>query len=175
MRVITAQESKIRTTERTIKTGGTVIRHVSGFTASAAKKTGNAVKNFDVQFNGGYDEENRNNNASEEKMPELQSVLAEESRALYGTLSRRQKKRYNKMYQKELSKKQWSSDIIKRNRNLRGNKTEKENILSLNYSSLKIQRAGFRYAVSYFPVLPHQPLYHPADTAEFHSQLSLNM
>ena len=66
MRVITAQESKIRTTERTIKTGGTVIRHVSGFTASAAKKTGNAVKNFDVQFNGGYDEENRNNNASEE-------------------------------------------------------------------------------------------------------------
>ena len=126
MRVITAQELKIRTTERTIKTGGTVIRHVSGFTASAAKKTGNAVKNFDVQFNGRYDEEDRNNNASEEKMPELQNVLAEESRALYGTLSRRQKKRYNKMYQKELSKKQWSSDIIKRNRNLRGNKTEKE-------------------------------------------------
>lgn len=136
MRVITAQESKIRTMERTIKTGGTVIRHVSGFTASAAKKTGNAVKNFDVQFNGGYDEENRNNNASEEKMPELQSVLAEESRALYGTLSRRQKKRYNKMYQKELSKKQWSSDIIKRNRNLRGNKTEKENILTVNSKSM---------------------------------------
>lgn len=136
MRIITAQESKIRTTERTIKTGGTVIRHVSGFTASAAKKTGNAVKNFDVQFNGGYDEENRNNNASEEKMPELQSVLAEESRALYGTLSRRQKKRYNKMYQKELSKKQWSSDIIKRNRNLRGNKTEKENILTVNSKSM---------------------------------------
>lgn len=136
MRVITAQESKIRTTERTIKTGGTVIRHVSGFTVSAAKKTGNAVKNFDVQFNGGYDEENRNNNASEEKMPELQSVLAEESRALYGTLSRRQKKRYNKMYQKELSKKQWSSDIIKRNRNLRGNKTEKENILTVNSKSM---------------------------------------
>ena len=136
MRVITAQESKIRTTERTIKTGGTVIRHVSGFTASAAKKTGNVVKNFDVQFNGGYDEENRNNNASEEKMPELQSVLAEESRALYGTLSRRQKKRYNKMYQKELSKKQWSSDIIKRNRNLRGNKTEKENILTVNSKSM---------------------------------------
>lgn len=136
MRVITAQESKIRTTERTIKTGGTVIRHVSEFTASAAKKTGNAVKNFDVQFNGGYDEENRNNNASEEKMPELQSVLAEESRALYGTLSRRQKKRYNKMYQKELSKKQWSSDIIKRNRNLRGNKTEKENILTVNSKSM---------------------------------------
>lgn len=44
MRVITAQESKIRTTERTIKTGGTVIRHVSGFTASVMKKTGNAVK-----------------------------------------------------------------------------------------------------------------------------------
>lgn len=136
MHVITAQETKIRTTERTIKTGGTVIRHVSGFTASAAKKTGNAVKNFDVQFNGGYDEENRNNNASEEKMPELQSVLAEESRALYGTLSRRQKKRYNKMYQKELSKKQWSSDIIKRNRNLRGNKTEKENILTVNSKSM---------------------------------------
>ena len=136
MRVITAQESKIRTTERTIKTGGTVIRHVSGFTASAAKKTGNAVKNFDVQFNGGYDEENRNNNASEEKMPELQSVLAEESRALYGTLSRRQKKRYNKMYQKELSKKQWSSDIIKRNRNLRGNKTEKENILTVKLKTM---------------------------------------
>lgn len=136
MRVITAQESKIRTTERTIKTGGTVIRHVSGFTASAAKKTGNAVKNFDVQFNGGYDEENRNNNASEEKMPELQSVLAEESRALYGTLSRRQKKRYNKMYQKELSKKQWSSNIIKRNRNLRGNKTEKENILTVKSKTM---------------------------------------
>lgn len=136
MRVITAQESKIRTTERTIKTGETVIRHVSGFTASAAKKTGNAVKNFDVQFNGGYDEENRNNNASEEKMPELQSVLAEESRALYGTLSRRQKKRYNKMYQKELSKKQWSSDIIKRNRNLRGNKTEKENILTVKSKTM---------------------------------------
>mgnify|MGYP002575282479 FL=1 len=136
MRVITAQESKIRTTERTIKTGGTVIRHVSGFTASAAKKTGNAVKNFDVQFNGGYDEENRNNNASEEKMPELQSVLAEESRALYGTLSRRQKKRYNKMYQKELYKKQWSSDIIKRNRNLRGNKTEKENILTVKSKTM---------------------------------------
>lgn len=136
MRVITAQESKIRTTERTIKTGGTVIRHVSGFTASAAKKTGNAVKNFDVQFNGGDDEENRNNNASEEKMPELQSVLAEESRALYGTLSRRQKKRYNKMYQKELSKKQWSSDIIKRNRNLRGNKTEKENILTVKSKTM---------------------------------------
>ena len=136
MRVITAQESKIRTTERTIKTGGTVIRHVSGFTASAAKKTGNAVKNFDVQFNGGCDEENRNNNASEEKMPELQSVLAEESRALYGTLSRRQKKRYNKMYQKELSKKQWSSDIIKRNRNLRGNKTEKENILTVKSKTM---------------------------------------
>lgn len=136
MRVITAQETKIRTTERTIKTGGTVIRHVSGFTASAAKKTGNAVKNFDVQFNGGYDEENRNNNASEEKMPELQSVLAEESRALYGTLSRRQKKRYNKMYQKELSKKQWSSDIIKRNRNLRGNKTEKENILPVKSKTM---------------------------------------
>lgn len=136
MRVITAQESKIRTTERTIKTGGTVIRHVSGFTASAAKKTGNAVKKFDVQFNGGYDEENRNNNASEEKMPELQSVLAEESRALYGTLSRRQKKRYNKMYQKELSKKQWSSDIIKRNRNLRGNKTEKENILTVKSKTM---------------------------------------
>ena len=136
MRVITAQESKIRTTERTIKTGGTVIRHVSGFTASAAKKTGNAVKNFDVQFNGGYDEENRNNNASEEKMPELQSVLAEESRALYGTLSRRQKKRYNKMYQKELSKKQWSSDIIKRNRNLRGNKTEKENIWTVKSKTM---------------------------------------
>lgn len=136
MRVITAQESKIRTTERTIKTGGTVIRHVSGFTASAAKKTGNAVKNFDVQFNGGYDEENRNNNDSEEKMPELQSVLAEESRALYGTLSRRQKKKYNKMYQKELSKKQWSSDIIKRNRNLRGNKTEKENILTVKSKTM---------------------------------------
>lgn len=136
MRVITAQESKIRTTERTIKTGGTVIRHVSGFTASAAKKTGNAVKNFDVQFNGGHDEDDGNNNASEEKMPELQSVLAEESRALYGTLSRRQKKRYNKMYQKELSKKQWSSDIIKRNRNLRGNKTEKENILTVNSKSM---------------------------------------
>ena len=109
---------------------------MSGFTASAAKKTGNAVKNFDVQFNGGYDEENRNNNASEEKMPELQSVLAEESRALYGTLSRRQKKRYNKMYQKELSKKQWSSDIIKRNRNLRGNKTEKENILTVKSKTM---------------------------------------
>ena len=136
MRVITAQESKIRNTERTIKTGGTVIRHVSGFTASAAKKTGNAVKNFDVQFNGGYDEENRNNNASEEKMPELQSVLAEESRALYGTLSRRQKKRYNRLYQKELSKKQWSSDIIKRNRNLRGNKTEKENILTVKSKTM---------------------------------------
>lgn len=136
MRVITAQESKIRTTERTIKTGGTVIRHVSGFTASAAKKTGNAVKNFDVQFNGGYDEENRNNNASEEKMPELQSVLAEESRALYGTLSRRQKKIYNILYQKELSKKQWSSDIIKRNRNLRGNKTEKENILTVKSKTM---------------------------------------
>lgn len=136
MHVITAQETKIRTTERTIKTGGTVIRHVSGFTASAAKKTRNAVKNFDVQFNGGYDEENRNNNASEEKMPELQSVLAEESRALYGTLSRRQKKRYNKMYQKELSKKQWSSDIIKRNRNLRGNKTEKENILTVKSKTM---------------------------------------
>lgn len=136
MRVITAQESKIRTTERTIKTGGTVIRHVSGFTASAAKKTGNAVKNFDVQFNGGYDEENRNNNASEEKMPELQSVLAEESRALYSTLSRRQKKRYNRLYQKELSKKQWSSDIIKRNRNLRGNKTEKENILTVKSKTM---------------------------------------
>lgn len=131
MRVITAQESKIRTTERAIKTGGTVIRHVSGFTASAAKKTGNAVKNFDVQFNGRYDEADRNNNTSEEKMPELQSVLAEESRALYGTLSRRQKKRYNRLYQKELSKKQWSSDIIKRNRNLRGHKTEKENILTV--------------------------------------------
>lgn len=69
-------------------------------------------------------------------MPELQSVLAEESRALYGTLSRRQKKRYNKMYQKELSKKQWSSDIIKRNRNLRGNKTEKENILTVNSKTM---------------------------------------
>lgn len=136
MRVITAQESKIRTTERTIKTGGTVIRHVSGFTASAAKKTGNAVKNFDAQFNGRYDEEDRNNNASEEKMPELQNVLAEESRALYGTLSRRQKKRYNRMYQKELSKKQWSSDIIKRNRNLRGHKTEKENILTVNSKTM---------------------------------------
>lgn len=136
MRVITAQDSKIRTTERTIKTGGTVIRHVSGFTASAAKKTGNAVKNFDVQFNGRDDEEDRNNNASEEKMPELQNVLAEESRALYGTLSRRQKKRYNRLYQKELSKKQWSSDIIKRNRNLRGNKTEKENILTVNSKSM---------------------------------------
>lgn len=136
MRVITAQESKIRTTERTIKTGGTVIRHVSGFTASAAKKNRECCKNFDVQFNGGYDEENRNNNASEEKMPELQSVLAEESRALYGTLSRRQKKRYNKMYQKELSKKQWSSDIIKRNRNLRGNKTEKENILTVKSKTM---------------------------------------
>lgn len=109
---------------------------MSGFTASAAKKTGNAVKNFDVQFNGGYDEENRNNNASEEKMPELQSVLAEESRALYGTLSRRQKKRYNRLYQKELSKKQWSSDIIKRNRNLRGNKTEKENILTVKSKTM---------------------------------------
>lgn len=136
MHVITAQETKIRTTERTIKTGGTVIRHVSGFTASAAKKTGNVVKNFDVQFNGRHDEDNGNNNGSEEKMPELQSVLAEESRALYGTLSRRQKKRYNKMYQKELSKKQWSSDIIKRNRNLRGNKTEKENILTVKSKTM---------------------------------------
>ena len=70
------------------------------------------------------------------KMPELQSVLAEESRALYGTLSRRKKKRYNKMYQKELSKKQWSSDIIKRNRNLRGNKTEKENILTVKSKTM---------------------------------------
>lgn len=136
MHVITAQETKIRTTERTIKTGGTVIRHVSGFTASAAKKTRNAVKIFDVQFNGRYDEEDRNNNASQEKMPELQNVMAEESRALYGTLSRRQKKRYNKMYQKELSKKQWSSDIIKRNRNLRGNKTEKENILTVKSKTM---------------------------------------
>lgn len=142
MRVITAQESKIRTTERTIKTGGTVIRHVSGFTASAAKKTGNAVKNFDVQFNGRYDEEDRNNNASEEKMPELQNVLAEESRALYGTLSRRQKKRYNRMYQKELSKKQWTSNIIKRNRNLRGHKTEKENILTVNSTETASKSAG---------------------------------
>ena len=136
MRVITAQESKIRTTERTIKTGGTVIRHVSGFTASAAKKTGNAVKNFDVQFNGRHDEDNGNNNCSEEKMPEIQNVLAEESRALYSTLSRRQKKRYNRMYQKELSKKQWSSNIIKRNRNLRGNKTEKENILTVKSKTM---------------------------------------
>lgn len=46
MRVITAQESKIRTTERTIKTGGTVIRHVSGFTASAAKKNRECCKKF---------------------------------------------------------------------------------------------------------------------------------
>ena len=136
MHVITAQETKIRTTERTIKTGGTVIRHVSGFTASAAKKTRNAVKNFDVQFNGRHDEDDGNNNASEEKMPELQNVMAEESRALYSTLSRRQKKRYNKMYQKELSKKQWSSDIIKRNRNLRGNKTEKENILTVKSKTM---------------------------------------
>lgn len=136
MRVITAQESKIRTTERTIKTGGTVIRHVSGFTASAAKKTRNAVKNFDVQFNGRYDEDDGNNNTSEEKMPELQNVMAEESRALYSTLSRRQKKRYNRMYQKELSKKQWSSNIIKRNRNLRGNKTEKENILTVKSKTM---------------------------------------
>lgn len=136
MRVITAQESKIRTTERAIKTGGTVIRHVSGFTASAAKKTGNAVKNFDVQFNGRHDEDNGNNNGSEEKMPEIQNVLAEESRALYSTLSRRQKKRYNRLYQKELSKKQWSSDIIKRNRNLRGNKTEKENILTVKSKTM---------------------------------------
>lgn len=136
MHVITAQETKIRTTERTIKTGGTVIRHVSGFTASAAKKTGNVVKNFDVQFNGRHDEDNGNNNGSEEKMPELQNVMAEESRALYGALSRRQKKRYNKMYQKELSKKQWSSDIIKRNRNLRGNKTEKENILTVKSKTM---------------------------------------
>lgn len=37
-------------------------------------------------------------------MPELQNVMAEESRALYSTLSRRQKKRYDRMYQKELSK-----------------------------------------------------------------------
>ena len=132
MHVITAQETKIRTTERTIKTGGTVIRHVSGFTASAAKKTRNAVKNFDVQFNGRHDEDDGNNNTSEEKMPELQNVLAEESRALYSTMSRRQKKRYNKMYQKELSKKQWSSNIIKRNRDFRGRKTEKENILTAN-------------------------------------------
>lgn len=136
MHVITAQETKIRTTERTIKTGGTVIRHVSGFTASAAKKTRNAVKNFDVQFNGRYDEEDRNNNASQEKMPELQNVMAEESRALYSTLSRRQKKRYNRMYQKELSKKQWSSNIIKRNRNLRGHKTEKENILTVKSKTM---------------------------------------
>lgn len=136
MRVITAQESKIRTTERTIKTGGTVIRHVSGFTASAAKKTGNAVKNFDVQFNGMHDEDDGNNNASEEKMPELQNVMAEESRALYSTLSRRQKKRFNRMYQKELSKKQWSSNIIKRNRNLRGHKTEKQ----INQIIAKLQR-----------------------------------
>lgn len=136
MHVITAQETKIRTTERTIKTGGTVIRHVSGFTASAAKKTRNAVKNFDVQFNGRYDEEDRNNNASQEKMPELQNVMAEESRALYSTLSRRQKKRYDRMYQKELSKKQWSSDIIKRNRNLRGNKTEKENIFTVKSKTM---------------------------------------
>lgn len=136
MHVITAQETKIRTTERTIKTGGTVIRHVSGFTASAAKKTGNAVKNFDVQFNGRHDEDNGNNNGSEEKMPELQSVLAEESRALYGALSRRQKKRYNRLYQKELSKKQWSSDIIKRNRNFRGHKTEKENILTVKSKTM---------------------------------------
>lgn len=136
MHVITAQETKIRTTERTIKTGGTVIRHVSGFTASAAKKTRNAVKNFDVQFNGRYDEEDRNNNASQEKMPELQNVMAEESRALYSTLSRRQKKRYDRMYQKELSKKQWSSNIIKRNRNLRGNKTEKENILTVKSKTM---------------------------------------
>lgn len=136
MRVITAQESKIRTTERAIKTGGTVIRHVSGFTASAAKKTGNAVKNFDVQFNGRHDEDNGNNNGSEEKMPEIQNVLAEESRALYSTLSRRQKKRYNRMYQKELSKKQWTSNIIKRNRNLRGNKTEKENILTVKSKTM---------------------------------------
>lgn len=136
MHVITAQETKIRTTERTIKTGGTVIRHVSGFTASAAKKTGNVVKNFDVQFNGRHDEDNGNNNGSEEKMPELQNVMAEESRALYGALSRRQKKRYNRMYQKELSKKQWSSDIIKRNRNLRGNKTEKENILTVKSKTM---------------------------------------
>lgn len=136
MRVITAQETKIRTTERTIKTGGTVIRHVSGFTASAAKKTRNAVKNFDVQFNGRHDEDDGNNNASEEKMPELQNVMAEESRALYSTLSRRQKKRFNRMYQKELSKKQWSSDIIKRNRNLRGNKTEKENILTVKSKTM---------------------------------------
>ena len=136
MHVITAQETKIRTTERTIKTGGTVIRHVSGFTASAAKKTGNVVKNFDVQFNGRHDEDNGNNNGSEEKMPELQNVLAEESRALYGALSRRQKKRYNRLYQKELSKKQWSSDIIKRNRNLRGNKTEKENILTVKSKTM---------------------------------------
>ena len=69
MRVITAQESKIRTTERAIKTGGTVIRHVSGFTASAAKKTGNAVKNFDVQFNGGDGEDKRKNKVSEKKKP----------------------------------------------------------------------------------------------------------
>lgn len=136
MHVITAQETKIRTTERTIKTGGTVIRHVSGFTASAAKKTRNAVKNFDVQFNGRHDEDDGNNNASEEKMPELQNVMAEESRALYSTLSRRQKKRYNRMYQKELSKKQWSSDIIKRNRNLRGNKTEKENIWTVKSKTM---------------------------------------
>lgn len=136
MHVITAQETKIRTTERTIKTGGTVIRHVSGFTASAAKKTRNAVKNFDVQFNGRHDEDNGNNNGSEEKMPELQNVMAEESRALYGALSRRQKKRYNRMYQKELSKKQWSSNIIKRNRDLRGRKTEKENILTVNSKTM---------------------------------------
>lgn len=53
MHVITAQETKIRTTERTIKTGGTVIRHVSGFTASAAKKTRNAVKNLMYSLTAG--------------------------------------------------------------------------------------------------------------------------
>lgn len=40
MRVITAQESKIRTTERTIKTGGTVIRHVSDLLHRPRKKQG---------------------------------------------------------------------------------------------------------------------------------------
>lgn len=71
---------------------------MSGFTASAAKKTGNAVKNFDVQFNGRHDEDNGNNNGSEEKMPELHNVMAEESRALYGALSRRHNKRYNTVF-----------------------------------------------------------------------------
>lgn len=114
MRVITANESRIRTTEHTIRTGGSAVRHVKDFTVGIGKRTRSSINTFEGEYSVPDKSEEENFDNLPENMPELGSVMTEEGKILYKSLSKSQRKKFNKMYEKEISKNQWTANGVKK-------------------------------------------------------------